>query len=369
MFNHVYPAWHKPAQKAFFFFAAILCITLPAIYGSQRKPRRISPEGMGVIFGVYLGLWALFSLVVRFLVPSPTVESTLPSYDPSPIPEPAILHTPSRANAVPTSPAIRLHTPTTATAGPKVAKGARFADDSENELSSGTPSTPTERHTNNVTFQARPGAGYTEDSSRSVSAYPTYADYRQSQHGNFDAFAQRIKRAFATSQQQQQEQELRRQQELEQQHMQELGMVGLDLRSVDTESKNVNVSTATLPSSARHDANNNRRLSASSVNIFSDLADRIRNGFSRSQSNLPARSSTDAQGETRGNNSYMQDSQTQHFGVNATEIPTMEEVMADSVQGPGQQQRQDGRDFENNNEAARALSSVVPLAKEKEEGK
>ncbi|KAF9985903.1 hypothetical protein BGZ79_005387, partial [Entomortierella chlamydospora] len=263
-------------------------------------------------------------LVVRFLVPSPAVESALPSYDPSPIPVPAILHSPSRPNAVPASPAIRLHAPTTtatATASPKVAKGARFADDSDDEPSSGTPTVA--RQTNNVTFQARPGAGFSEDSSGSIPAYPTFADYRQSQHGNLDAFAQRIKRAFATSQQQQQEQELRRQQKLEEeQQIQEMGMVGLDMKPLDAESKSVR----SLSDSVRPDTNNNnnsnnnnRRLSTSSANIFSDLADRIRNGFNRSQNNLQTRSSTDVQGETHDNNNHTQDSQAQQSGINATD--------------------------------------------------
>ncbi|KAF9166938.1 hypothetical protein BGX21_005994 [Mortierella sp. AD011] len=262
-------------------------------------------------------------LVVRFLVPSPTVESALPSYDPSPIPVPAVLHSPSRPNAVPASPAIRLHAPTTAAtaaASPKVAKGARFADDSEDEPSSGTPTVA--RQANNVTFQARPGAGFSENSSGSIPTYPTFADYRQSQHGNLDAFAQRIKRAFATSQQQQQEQELRRQQKLEEERqIQEMGMVGLDMKPLDAESKSVkSLSDSVKPDiNDNSNNNNNRRLSTSSANIFSDLADRIRSGFNRPQSNFQTRSSTDVQGEAHDNNNHTQDSQAQQSGINATD--------------------------------------------------
>lgn len=62
MFGHVYPAWHKPAQKAFFVMGAILCIALPVAYGSKRKPRPFKASVMGAVLGVYFGLWLLFTV-------------------------------------------------------------------------------------------------------------------------------------------------------------------------------------------------------------------------------------------------------------------------------------------------------------------
>ncbi|KAF9095795.1 hypothetical protein BGX23_012623 [Mortierella sp. AD031] len=235
MLQHVYPAWHRPAQKGFFVIAVGLCIALPVVYGSSRRLRKISARTMGIVLGIYFGLWALFSVVVRFLVPSPKVETTLPTYTPSPIPVPVVLHSPSRPNAVPTSPAIRLHpagsavgpatlpgpgagpgqgprvtiTPASGTgAGERVRRSARFADfsndDSMDTNFSYSLSTPGGR--GNVTFQTRP-RGYTTDSAHSAE-FPTFAAYRQSQHRNFDALTQRFKRAFAISQQTTEQQQL-----------------------------------------------------------------------------------------------------------------------------------------------------------------
>ncbi|KAG0364076.1 hypothetical protein BC939DRAFT_502957 [Gamsiella multidivaricata] len=285
MFKHVYPAWHKPAQRVLFVIAAIFCITLPAIYGSSRKPRKISAKAMGAVFGVYFGLWALFSLLVRFLVPSPKTESTLPTYDPSPIPEPAVLYSPSRADALPTSPAIRLHP----SSGPTAVRGARFADSDEIiqplEDISNLDSPPNPKHpTNNVTFQVRP-QGSRADSSTSEAAYPTFAAYRQSQHGNFDAFAQRLKRTFATSQQQQQKQP---EQQGQEQSVQQIagestgaGSEGVHLQPLMPDGTNKSVNT--------------RSRSGSAASILEDLAERIRNGsiFSRSQNLGSTQPSTD----------------------------------------------------------------------------
>ncbi|KAF9565497.1 hypothetical protein EC968_004083 [Mortierella alpina] len=70
-----------------------------------------------------------------------------------------------------------------------------------------------------VKFQTRPRA-MTGDSTNSA-VYPTYATYRQAQHGNFDAFAQRIRRALesanAENRLQQQRQEEEEQEVLERQ--------------------------------------------------------------------------------------------------------------------------------------------------------
>lgn len=59
MFNHVYPAWHKPVQRVLFIIGALLCITLPVAYG---KRRRISSKTLGIVLGLYFGLWLLFSV-------------------------------------------------------------------------------------------------------------------------------------------------------------------------------------------------------------------------------------------------------------------------------------------------------------------
>ncbi|KAF8979599.1 hypothetical protein BGZ46_005213 [Entomortierella lignicola] len=350
MFSHVYPAWHKPAQKVLFFIAAVLCISLPAIYGSSRKPKKISAVTMGTVFGVYFGLWAIFSLVARFLVPSPTIESALPSYDPSPIPEPVNLYTPSRPGAVPTSPAIRLNSPTLSnsatitTVTAPVKKGPKFADDIDGIET--IPNTPIERQTNNVRFQARPSA-YTRDSDdNSVTAFPTFADYRQSQHGNFEAFAQRIKKTFASSQQQQQQQQQQREQQRQQEQKGNnlVGLISLDIEQNGTN----NIESATSLSDRKNnngdDINgggntNTRRQSTSSVSIFLDLADRIRSGslFSRSQNNLTKISlTTDTPSESRLNNSSNNDSTSNNLQysqtVDATYIPAMEAVITDPAQ-------------------------------------
>ncbi|KAF9573562.1 hypothetical protein BGW38_008406, partial [Lunasporangiospora selenospora] len=77
---------------------------------------------------------------VRFLVPSPRVESSLPIYTHVPIPTPAVLRTPARADAVPLAPAIRLHQASTESldspggGAAQIKKGARFSDTDDLEL-------------------------------------------------------------------------------------------------------------------------------------------------------------------------------------------------------------------------------------------
>ncbi|KAF9184128.1 hypothetical protein BGZ50_003883 [Haplosporangium sp. Z 11] len=307
MFNHVYPPWHKTAQRCLFLIGAILCITLPVAYG---KNKSISSQTLGGVLGTFLGLWLLFSLVVRFLVPSPRVESNLPVYTHSPIPVPVILHSPTRSDAVPSSPAIRLHSSKVATPESgvntsgisgaqvngsanepaKVTKGARFADqnDSDDSLSS-----PLTRPNNNVTFQTRP-RGNTTDSTNSM-AYPTFAAYRQAQHVNFEAFAQRVKRAFVSQQQQQQQLQLQQQQEEEELKRQQLTEMELQLNkpedlylrpgySRQDSSTNAVVSgqdpaTATTTTTlSTRTATGTRSRSASAASMIGDFAERIKSG-------------------------------------------------------------------------------------------
>ncbi|GJJ76166.1 hypothetical protein EMPS_08525 [Entomortierella parvispora] len=313
MFGHVYPAWHKPAQKAFFVLGVILCIALPVAYGSKRRRRPFKAAVMGAVLGVYFGLWLLFTLVVRFLIPSPKVESSLPIYTPSPIPVPVVLHSPALPNAVPFSPAIRLH-PSAAgesNGNPARTRGARFADDTNDDQDG--EGQHGGRTTNNVTFQTRP-RGYTVDSTNSEGggpAYPTFADYRQAQQGNLEAFAQRIKRVFANSQQQQQE--LLEQQQMEQQQSEQEaqlaamaaggGNTGIHMQSLSPGSalnisqSDQNASNRSLAGSPQQQSTTRSR-SASAASILGDFAERIKNGtlFSRSQTSiLPIRSATDSQ--------------------------------------------------------------------------
>lgn len=59
MFKHVYPPWHKTAQRCLFVIAAILCITLPVVYG---KHKGISSRTLGAVLGVFFALWLVFSV-------------------------------------------------------------------------------------------------------------------------------------------------------------------------------------------------------------------------------------------------------------------------------------------------------------------
>ncbi|KAF9916946.1 hypothetical protein BX616_002349 [Lobosporangium transversale] len=294
MFKHVYPPWHKPVQRCLFVIAAVLCITLPVAYG---KHHSISSKTLGAVLGVFFGLWLIFSLIARFLIPSPVVESSLPIYTHSPIRTPVVLHSPNRSDAQPAAPAIRLHPPPSSDASlspslppipSAVVKGPRFTlpeststDDSSNSL---MPS----RAQHNVTFQTRP-RGNTADSTNSQ-VYPTFAVYRQAQHGNFEAFAQRVKRAFAVSQAQQQllkEDEDRRQQ-LELEHRKELQQDhGLQARPSNTRTRSSSSILNPFPSSATTGSSNNknninatgtRSRSASAASMIGDIAEKIKNG-------------------------------------------------------------------------------------------
>ncbi|KAG0316472.1 hypothetical protein BGZ99_006865 [Dissophora globulifera] len=385
MLNHDYPAWHKPAQRALFLIAVVLGISLPVIYGSSRKPRRISAQAMGAILGAYFGLWAVFSLVVRFLVPSPKAVSTLPTYTPEPIPEPVFLHSPSRADALPSSPAIRS---STAISQRAVVRGPRFANDDDDivveEASALSPTiaaTPAAAGAgrNNVTFQAHLG-GYASGSNSSEAAYPTFAAYRQSQRGNFDAFAQRIKRAFETSQQEREQ--LQQQQQLKQelQDQQQVGQVGqagnegLGLQpltqaagSVRSINNTANTSTVSLSNDPNPNSTAWSRSTSGAVSVFGDLAERIRNGsiFTRSQNFLPAtRSSADP-----ATASQTLQPQHQHSEAASTaDISVMELMASTSVeaeQGDGNKNHYHFRD----GSVPVPLVNLEPLADEKEEKK
>ncbi|KAI8600169.1 hypothetical protein EDD21DRAFT_140030 [Dissophora ornata] len=296
MFHHVYPPWHKPVQRCLFVIAAVLCITLPVIYG---KNHSISSKALGAILGVYFGLWLVCSLIIRFFVPSPHTESSLPVYTHSPIPTPVTLHSPTRPDALPSSPAIRLHSSTAAERPPAVVKGARFAEleDAQQESPLATPA----RAQRNVKFQTRP-RGNTTDSTNSV-AYPTFAAYRQAQHGNFDAFAQRVKRTFAISQQKQQEQQqleedLRRQQLEQQEQGQPIQDQQLRPSNTRTQSSSsVRILMPPIAAAAAPGIKNNpssgsgtRSRSASAASMIGDIAERIKNGsfFRRSSIINPA---------------------------------------------------------------------------------
>ncbi|KAI8599431.1 hypothetical protein EDD21DRAFT_379903 [Dissophora ornata] len=385
MLKHVYPAWHKPAQRVLFLIGAILCITLPVIYGTSRRPRKISARSMGIVFGVYFGLWAVFSLIVRFLVPSPTIESTLPTYTPEPIPEPVFLHSPSRADAVPISPAIRQHHPspvltntgTDTEATPVSPKevahrgglGARFADDIITVESGGSAGieSPTGRHANNVTFQR----GYTTDSNNSEAAYPTYAAYRQSQHGTYEAFAQRIKKAFATSQQEKENQQLKEEEEMEQ--AMTTGGEGIGLQSLvptgpgyssDNNNNSLNASTTSLPSKGRS------RSGSGATNIFGGLAERIRDGslFTRSQTFVPSRrSSTDPQAVFENTLSRSSQQQQQHPAQRLSRSTSVLDVLSSGVEvivNPEDIETANTGEVDDGIQPL-SLANVVPLAGEK----
>ncbi|KAF9922590.1 hypothetical protein FBU30_007275 [Linnemannia zychae] len=294
---------------------------------------------MGIVLGVYFGIWALFSLIVRFLVPSPNIEPVLPTYTPSPIPVPTVLHSPSRPNAIPASSALRLHPTSSAIApaitvprsgsglgtetGPRMTTiipedtrsgtgqlTARYTDngnypDSNRSMENGyslcrfSPSVPSagrsSNQTNSVTFQARP-RGNTVDSTQSAE-FPTFAAYRQSQHGNFEALAQRFKRAFAISQQTNERQQ------------QQMAMIQSpassditsdppsysqttgDYFSTSFPPTATNITTGTMPTASEGGIGSigtaMRARSVSAASVFSDIAERFRSGslFSRSNSN------------------------------------------------------------------------------------
>ncbi|KAG0023829.1 hypothetical protein BGZ80_007851 [Entomortierella chlamydospora] len=229
-------------------------------------------------------------LIVRFLVPSPNVESSLPVYTHSPpVPSaPPVLHTPNRSDAQPLTSAIKTHSSITKGEDDKIpSKGTRFADPEDSPPPGQEEHQPRNR---NVTFQTRPRAD-TAESSNSV-VFPTFAAYRQAQSNKtMDAFAKRVKKAFVLSQQQQEqariEEILRRQQaeeeeeerqlrELEEQQQQQQQRQQQDIPMPTTRQRS---SSNALPmSSPSVPAGGNRLRSSSAASMFSDIAERIRNG-------------------------------------------------------------------------------------------
>ncbi|KAG0223836.1 hypothetical protein BGW41_005348 [Actinomortierella wolfii] len=239
MSKHVYPPWYKSAQRTLFVVAAVLIITFPTLYGR----RRISVTALVVVLGVFFGFWLAFSLGVRYLLPSYTPESTLPIHIHAPLP-PVVLHSP-KPDAVPAAPAIRIHSAydhDNSNPQPPSSRGrARFDGDShgdqhdqDTKVGWATDDNQSQQHSdsisthhctqlqregavdragigqgigverpsansngNNVKFQTR-ARGYTADSTNSE-VYPTFATYRQAQHTSFDAFTQRIRRAFVAA--------------------------------------------------------------------------------------------------------------------------------------------------------------------------
>ncbi|KAF9162050.1 hypothetical protein DFQ26_003902 [Actinomortierella ambigua] len=267
MIRHIYPPWHKPAQRFLFALGAIILITLPAVYGTTDA---ISSEALALILALYFGFWFVFSLVVRFAIPSPRVESTLPTYTHAPVPTP-VLHTPKK-NAVPAAPAIRVYSseseilpghddPHQQSRKKKSARlilidGDNYQGEGQETSSSSRSSsdsieygTKDSRHMNetkgaydnvhvytptiaismanedddqatthpgpppptpsvsngvkksnlNVTFEHNGRPQHQRLNSGASDTFPTYAAYRQAQHGSFDTFAQRIRRALTAA--------------------------------------------------------------------------------------------------------------------------------------------------------------------------
>ncbi|KAF9158860.1 hypothetical protein BGX20_003200 [Mortierella sp. AD010] len=230
MFKHVYPSWHKTAQCFLLVIAAALCVALPIAYGADS----ISSTALGAVLGVYFGLWLVFS----------REDDKIPS------------------------------------------KGARFADPEDSPPPGQEEHHPRNR---NVTFQTRPRAD-TAESSNSV-VFPTFAAYRQAQSNKtMDAFAKRVKKAFVLSQQQQEqariEEILRRQQAEEEEEERRLRELEEQQQQKQQQQQDKPMPTTrqrsssnTLPMSSPFvPAGGNRLRSSSAASMFSDIAERIRNG-------------------------------------------------------------------------------------------
>lgn len=159
-------------------------------------------------------------LGMRYGVASHTVESTLPIHTPTPAP-PILLHSPTGRNAVPAAPAIKIssaHHSTTTEEDQDDGQDDEYQLKHQHHLRTQPPSPPavppsspvnfgpSSPRINGVTFSENGGGvkfqtrprGMTGDSTNSQ-IYPTYATYRQQQHANFDAFAQRIRKALETA--------------------------------------------------------------------------------------------------------------------------------------------------------------------------
>lgn len=155
-------------------------------------------------------------LGMRYGVASYTVESTLPIHTPTPAP-PLVLHSPTGRNAVPAAPAIKILSVQYSTADEEDRDDDDVEYQHKHHLHTQPPSPtaappsspvnfgPPSPRSNGVSFAGNGGVkfqtrprGMTGDSTNSE-IYPTYATYRQQQHANFDAFAQRIRKALETA--------------------------------------------------------------------------------------------------------------------------------------------------------------------------
>lgn len=143
---------------------------------------------------------------------------------------------------------------------PTTPRTARFANEDD-----------VPQHANHVSFQTRP-RGNTADSTNSL-VYPTYAAYRQAQHVTFEAFSQRVKRAFTLSQEQEQQQQ--QMEILQQQHHDEHTQVEQQ------------------PTPATLAKPQGRSRSASAASAIGDFAERIKNGTLFRRSSSYARASLD----------------------------------------------------------------------------
>ncbi|KAG0251115.1 hypothetical protein BG011_007827 [Mortierella polycephala] len=236
---------------------------------------------------------------------------------------------------MPTAPAIKITShatddnstfPNAYHASTKVAgnRGARFADDTisdrdmdldqgGNTLHAPTSSSNNINNNNNdnsrdnngnsgnaVKFQTRP-RGLTGDSTNSE-IYPTFATYRQAQHANFDAFAQRIRRVLETAnaqnrrEQLEQEERLRLQQQQGGEAQDESCITGVESSSTDQTSKPLSALSAAhtrqlldAETSSTHSGTlsvsraagvGGRPRSSSTASMISNLSEKLRLGSS-----------------------------------------------------------------------------------------
>ncbi|KAG0041774.1 hypothetical protein BGZ83_001324 [Gryganskiella cystojenkinii] len=138
-----------------------------------------------------------------------------------------------------------------------------------------------------VHFQTRPRA-LTGESTHSSENYPTYATYRQQQHANFDAFAQRIRRALENAnaqrrrelaehqQRQQQQQEQQEQQEKEQEEIKVRHAI--DWQDADAKSSALLAVPGTLSTSAisGQPSVKGRPRSSSAASMISNISEKLR---------------------------------------------------------------------------------------------
>ncbi|KAF9438577.1 hypothetical protein BGZ76_006797 [Entomortierella beljakovae] len=327
MSKHVYPPWHGPVQKIIFVIAAILCISLPVVYGDEDNTT-LTSTAVIVVLVLYFVFWAAFTLTVRFVLKSYEEESKLPVHTPSPAP-PVLLHSPLNRDASPSSPAIKISSQFSSdntepnTNAPKkrvmiggrvsedaedancdnVAqhhhqsspqKGLRFAENLDRHQYPPSSSSPTSQNPptsfpageavkkspSGVKFSQKPG-GLAGESIDSEESYPTFATYRQSQHTSFDMFAQRIRKAIESANAQQKElehQEKLRQEKLDQEQMK----VETDTQNSHSEIEPGLDGTLAPPSVLT--VKNGRPRSSSTASIISNISEKIRLGsgfFSR----------------------------------------------------------------------------------------